>query len=277
VRSLGGRFGRGGPRRHPPLADRYDEGRVSTPLLEQLDDADVRLVNELLPWQCFTVDSHGRAFGRAAWEGKRNSPQPVPDPRILLFDERFGVAGKRVLEVGCFEGVHTTALCRLGADVVAVDARVENIVKTIVRCAFFGESPSVVPYNLDEAGPDDEHLLRADLCHHIGVLYHLVDPVAHLQTLGRTIGRGIMLDSHYAAPEDATDGYEVAGRAYRCMRYREGGRESAFSGMESFARWLLLDDIVGVLRASGFDRVDVVERRQERNGPRVLLFAERSG
>ena len=36
-------------------------------------------------------------------------------------------------EVGCFEGIHTIALCQLGAEVVAVDARIENTVKRIAR------------------------------------------------------------------------------------------------------------------------------------------------
>jgi SAM-dependent methyltransferase len=270
VRSLGRR-----PRR-PALADRYEEGRVATPLLERLSDEDVEVLNELLPWQCFTVDERGRPFGRPAREGKRTDPQAVPDPRILRFDERFGVAGRRVLEVGCFEGVHTTALCRRGADVVAVDGRIENVVKTIVRCAFFGESPTVLHCDLERVEEGDEDRLRADLCHHVGVLYHLTDPIGHLRMLGRTIGAGMMLDTHYALPDDALEEYAVDGQAYRFRRYEEGGRDDAFSGMEAYARWLLLDDIAAVLREGGFETVEVVEKRAERNGPRVLLFAEKS-
>jgi hypothetical protein len=41
------------------------------------------------------------------------------------------------------------------------------------------------------------------------------------------------------------------------------------------ARWLPLDDLTAVLRHAGFVDVDVVEERGERNGPRVLLFAQR--
>jgi hypothetical protein len=47
--------------------------------------------------------------------------------------------------------------------------------------------------------------------------------------------------------------------------------------MHAHSKWLLLDDLVEILRSlAGFDRVDVAEQREERNGPRVLIFAERS-
>jgi tRNA (mo5U34)-methyltransferase len=259
-------------RRRTAAQGRFDEARVATPFVDPLDDSDLERLNELLPWHCFTVDSHGRPFGRPAWSGKRVAPQQVPDPRIELFDRRFGLAGGHVLEVGCFEGVHTVALCRRAAKVTAVDGRVENVVKTVVRCAFFGEHPTVLTLDLERPG-EDAGLLKADVCHHVGVLYHLSDPVAHLQDLGRWIGRGLMLDTHYALPDQARDSYEAGGRSYAYRRYGESS--DPFSGMRSEARWLLLDDIVELLRSAGFASVEVVERREERNGPRALLFAER--
>jgi 2-polyprenyl-3-methyl-5-hydroxy-6-metoxy-1,4-benzoquinol methylase len=263
-------------RRRPGLQSRYDENRVHTPLVEQLSDADLEGLNELLPWQAFTVDSTGRPFGAAAFAGKRTEPQVVPDPRIVAFGERFGLADKHVLEVGCFEGIHTVALAQRAQRVTAIDARIENVVKTIVRSAFFGESPLVAVLDLeDPAG--GEHLLEADLCHHVGVLYHLADPVGHLQLLGRTIRRGLMLDTQYTLPEEATEQYEVGGRGYRYRAYREVGRADVFSGMEPVSRWLTLEDIEGVLKEVGFGTVEIVERRDERNGPRVMLFAEKTG
>jgi tRNA (mo5U34)-methyltransferase len=219
------------------------------------------------------VDSRGRRFGGVAGEGKRDKPQSIPDRRVLLLDRKFSLSDKHVLEVGCFEGVHTIALCRLAAQVTAVDARIENVAKTLVRCALYDAYPRV--FTLDVESSPDEEVLRADLCHHVGVLYHLSDPVTHLRRLGRWVSGGLMLDTHHATPEGATDVYKVDGRSYRHRRYGEHGRRDAFSGMRSHARWLLLDDIVALLEEAGFGDVEVVERRDERNGPRVLLFAER--
>ena len=260
-------------RRRTAAQGRFDEARVATPFVDPLDDSDLERLNDLLPWHCFTVDSHGRAFGRPAWSGKRVAPQQVPDPRIELFDRRFGLAGSHVLEVGCFEGVHTVGLCRLAGRVTAVDARIENVVKTIVRCAFFDQRPTVFAHDLERHDAAGE-LPVADLCHHVGVLYHLSDPVAPLARLGSRIRRGLMLDTHFALPGEAADGYESGGREYRFRRYGEPGRDP-FSGMLDHSKWLLLDDIVGELRRAGFDDVEVVERREERNGPRALLFAKR--
>ena len=261
--------------RKPKLAARYDERRQQIPGVELLSDGDLERLNELLPWHCFTVDSKGRPFGSPAWAGKRTEPEIIPDRRIGLFADRFQVADKHVLEVGCFEGVHTIALCDVAREVTAVDARVENVVKTIVRSAFFRRYPRVLTVDLErrDVPPD---LLAADVCHHVGVLYHLTDPVRHLLDLGRWVSRGIMLDTHYATPEQVDDEYEVDGERYRVLSYPESGRPDPFSGMHLHAKWLLREDIERVLRAAGFDTIEIVENRSERNGERVLLFAERT-
>ena len=258
----------------PALRKHYDDGRTRSKFVDELSGEDLQRVNELLPWRAFTVDAHGRGFGGTAWRGKRDTPGLIPDPRIERFHERFDLSDKHVLEIGCFEGIHTIALCRLAARVTAVDARVENVVKTIVRCAFFDERPRVFTYDVERDYNGDESV-HADLCHHVGVLYHLNDPVRHLRRLGEWIERGIMLDTHYAREEDATESYEVEGETFRYKRYRELGRGDVFSGVRPTSRWLLLPDIVTVLVAAGFDTVEIVETRDERNGPRALLFAER--
>jgi 2-polyprenyl-3-methyl-5-hydroxy-6-metoxy-1,4-benzoquinol methylase len=260
--------------RRPAARRRYDDGRVETPFVDSLADAELEQLNELLSWHCFTVDSHGRPFGRPAWSGKRADPQLIPDPRIERFHERFDLSGRHVLEVGCFEGVHTVALCNWAARVTAIDARVENVVKTVVRCAFFGVSPTVFTCDVERPA-DREELLKADFCHHVGVLYHLADPVAHLRRLGEWVGAGLMLDTHYARDEEATETYESSGGSYRFRAYRESGRADVFSGMQSQSRWLTLEDLIGVLSGAGFDAVDVAERRQERNGDRALIFASK--
>ncbi len=250
----------------------YAPGGIDAPALEALTDADLEELNALLPWNCFVVDRRGRRFGQAARTGKRDTPQPVPDPRIEALDRRFGLAGKSALEIGCFEGVHTSALCAAGAVVTAVDSRVENVVKTIVRCAFLGHRPSVYVCDVDDPA-DSRRLPEADVVHHVGVLYHLVDPVAHLKRIAALTRGVLMLDTHVARPEEATATLSSGGRDYPVRRYGEFGRADVFSGMSSHSNWLRLDDLTGVLRAAGLSDVEVVETRDERNGLRVLLYA----
>lgn len=244
------------------------------PFVDPLSDADLAELNRILDWNCFVADGQGRRFGSIAWAGKRTAPQAIPDPRIVGLDERFGLADKTVLEVGCFEGIHTIALAQRARAVTAVDGRLENVVKTIVRTAFFGLNPTVFKCDLEAPGPLGERL-RADVVHHCGVLYHLQDPVKHLQDLAELIGHGVMLDTHYSLPEEATAAYTVGGRTYRYKHYIESGHADVFSGLYAHSKWLLLDDLIGLLKAGGFTDVEVAETRAERNGPRVLLYARR--
>lgn len=258
----------------PRLRKRYDDGGTVAGFVERLSDEDLERLNDLLPWRCFTVDSLGRPLGGSAWRGKRVSPEPIPDPRIERFHKRFDLSDKHVLELGCFEGVHTIALCRLAERVTAVDARVENVAKAAVRCAFYDVTPRLFVYDAEGDDAADD-LIAADLCHHVGVLYHLHDPVRHLRGLGTRIARGIMLDTHYAEDAEADEEYEVDGERFRFRRYDEFGRGDVFSGMRPTSKWLRLEDISRLLSVAGFETVEVVETRAERNGSRVLLFAEK--
>jgi len=242
--------------------------------IDSLSDDDLVKLNALLPWNCFVADRHGRRFGNWAWPGKRSEPQVVPDRRILLMHERFNLSDKHVLEFGCFEGIHTIALSMYAKRVTAIDARIENVVKTIARSALFGYRPVVFTCNV-EAEVADLASIEADVACHIGVLYHLKDPVRHLSELSRFAKRGVLLDTHYAADEEAQNTYEVNGQVYRYKKYREAN-SSVFAGVYDHAKWLRLTDIVQILGATGFKPVEIVETRKERNGPRALVVAERS-
>jgi 2-polyprenyl-3-methyl-5-hydroxy-6-metoxy-1,4-benzoquinol methylase len=267
-------IGRRIPHRAPPPAPLhgYSDHRHEIRYVDPLSDEDLTRLNDLLPWKAFTVDRHGRRFGGSAWKGKRDDPQPVPDRRTLLLNERFRLADKHVLEFGCFEGIHTVGLLQYAAEVTAVDARIENVAKTMVRTALYGYHSRVFVHDVDRAAANYDDL-RADVLHHVGVLYHLKDPVRHLLELGRYIRMGLMLDTHYATEEAARQTYEVNGREYRYQLFQEQGRADVFSGLGDSSKWLALDTITGLLQESGFPHVEVVEKRDERNGPRVLLFA----
>jgi tRNA (mo5U34)-methyltransferase len=206
--------------------------------------------------------------------GKRDQPQAVPDPRIVSLHRRFDLESASVLEIGCFEGVHTAGLCHFSGEVTAIDGRVENVVKTIVRTAMYGFRPTVFLCDVEEAS-QASRLPEADVVHHVGVLYHLLDPAAHLVAIARLTRRVLMLDTHYAVQDDATSSYTSGGRTYRCRVYKEFGHADVFSGLSAHSRWLLLDDLVAILQRAGLANTEIVERRDERNGARVLLYASR--
>lgn len=239
-----------------------------------LSDNELMRLNGLLPWQAYTVDSNGGRFGNLAWRSKRESPSLLPDPRIVEMNKRFGLRDARILEIGCFEGIHTAGLCQYSHNVTAIDARIEHVVKTIVRCAMFGFHPTVFVYDV-ESQNGSKNLFEADFGHHVGVLYHLQDPVSHLHSFISLIKTGFMLDTHYANPDETDKVYRINGKEFHYKNYVEFGREEPFSGIYDHSKWLLLDDIISVVQKGGFNNIDIAEKRQEWNGPRVLLFASR--
>jgi tRNA (mo5U34)-methyltransferase len=251
------------------------EVRTATRHVDTLSDDELRELNGILRWHCFTVDGRGRRFGRRDRPGKRDTPQELPDRRLKILDDAFGLTGKHVLEVGCFEGVHTVGLCRLAATVTAIDSRVENVVKTIVRCGLFDTHPTVFKCDLDMP-TDVASLPQVDLLHHVGVLYHVVDPVSHLFDIATRVREGMMLDTHVARPGEDTMTYTARGKSYAYRHFREGGKGEVFAGMGDHAKWLSIETLLAVLHDAGFPETKVLENREERNGLRVLLLARRS-
>lgn len=111
--------------------------------------------------------------------------------------ERFNLRDKHVLEFGCFESMHTIGLSMYAKAVTAIDARIENVVKTMTRSAFFGYSPTFFTCNV-EAAMVGLASVAADVACHIGVLYQRKNPVRHLLILSTIIREGV-LDRHYAS------------------------------------------------------------------------------
>ncbi|WP_341909251.1 methyltransferase domain-containing protein [Polaromonas sp. YR568] len=250
-------------------------GHTPTPHVDNLDAEDLRRLNRLLPWRCFTLDSQGRKFGKAASLTKRGKPQTIPDRRITELDRRLPLQDLSVLEIGCFEGIHTVALAGYGAHVTAIDSRIENVAKTLVRSAAFGFNPQVFKCDVEQPA-DLAQLVATDVTIHIGVLYHLADPVIHLKRLLPLTRQSILLDTHYATPQEADRHYVVDGVSYPYKHYREGGRGDFFAGMFDHAKWLTLDTLKSLLQSSGFTDIDVAQLREERNGHRVLIYANRT-
>ena len=252
----------------------FDNGRVSSGVVERLSDDDLQRLNHLLPWKCFTVDLSGRRFGNRAWVGKREAPEIIPDVRIVKLDEIFGLKDKTVLEIGCFEGIHTIGLSQLSRATYAVDSRIENVVKTIVRTNLFGFRPVVTVCDVENESELDL-LPEIDVLHHVGVLYHLKDPVSHLINVLDKAKLGILLDTHYASEEMINDSYSSQRGKLQCYSYKEYGRDEVFSGMYDHAKWLLLDDVIGILSDAGFSDIEIFKNDKQRNGPRVTLYARK--
>ncbi|HXH22448.1 MAG TPA: DUF1698 domain-containing protein [Dehalococcoidia bacterium] len=237
----------------------------------ELTDQELDEINKMLDWHAGTLVD-GRLLGRLGVKpGKREAPAAIPDYRIVELDRRLGLRGKSVLEVGCFEGIHTVGLRMFTEDVTAVDIRPTNVVKTLARLSFHGTWAKVFRADVEALGVE---FGAFDLIFHCGVLYHLMAPVEHLIRIG-PMCRFLFLDTHVARNEPNIETVEVAGAIFRAARHGEGGWVDPFSGKGPYGVWLTWDSLQAALVCAGFHYIDVIEHREERNGPRVALLATR--
>ncbi|GJE78042.1 tRNA U34 carboxymethyltransferase [Methylorubrum suomiense] len=243
--------------------------------LDEIDDTTLDAFNKLLPWAAMTTDRRGRIVGGAWSNTKRANFGKLIDNRIREFDRFSPLKGKHVLEIGCFEGIHTLGCLLLGARVTGVDGRIENIVKTMARLWAYGQTTPLLFWDL-EGEPPYSLAQFWDVLHHIGVLYHLTNPVEHLDLVLPRTKQAIILDTHVAFDDEHVDGtYTVAGRIYRYQLQQEAHTVSPFAGLRDHAKWLRVEDLEDICRRHGFADIRRVEDRNERNGRRVLLWAFR--
>lgn len=243
--------------------------------VSELNDDELTSLNGLLPWGAPTTDEQGRALG-APWSlSKRAGVQPLRDKRHDEFEKIYPFDGKSVLEVGCFEGIHTISLASRGASVVAIDSRMENLLKTLARLWSYNYQAQVELWDLEKAKIPNRIPTEWDVLHHIGVLYHLSDPVSHLRTMLKKTKDAVILDTHIALDEASSNqSYLVDEKAFRYQRYGEKPSQP-FAGMEDHAKWLLLDDLKSLFAEEGFNDWRVASDRNERNGRRVTIWAFR--
>lgn len=235
----------------------------------EISDRDLGEINALLPWHAATMLG-ARLLGRlGVSRGKRTRPDSVPDRRIVWLNERLDLREKSVLEVGCFEGIHTLGLRLFSRDITAIDVRPANVVKTLARLSYHGADAKVFQADVERLG---SHFGHFDLMFHCGVLYHLTRPVEHLFAAAGMCSF-LFLDTHVAPEEDGREELEFRGVGYQGRYQGEGGWSDPFSGKAPRSFWLTEKSLLAALEAAGFSRVEFLERRAERNGPRVALLA----
>lgn len=236
---------------------------------EQLGD-----FQQCLDWQTGMRLSDGRVLGVP---GKRGNINPGTDLRVQTVAERLRPANKRILEVGCCEGIHTVQLSALCGQVVALEVRPRNICCALAR--LFVHGVRNVELMLKDVRELDDAFGRFDIVFHVGVLYHLSNPVEHIFRI-RDLADDMILDTHFCDDTTSFERSDITyqGKLYRSHVYRgEKGWRDAFSGLEPSSRWLHRDSLLELLDDAGFDSVEVIRQRIERNGPRICLLARRTG
>lgn len=237
-----------------------------------ITDQELEEINSLLPWYAGTRLPDGRILGRLnARSGKRDEPGKIPDKRIVRLNDEIPLGSLSVLEVGCFEGIHTVGLRRYCENVTAIDVRPVNVFKTLARLACHGTWAKVFQKDVQHFSERDGQF---DLVFHCGVLYHLLSPAEHIVSLGH-LAKHIFLDTHIARDEPRMEERHLGEVAYTGAYHDEGGWSDPFSGRDPLAFWLSQQSLLDLLAHAGFRELKIWEIREERNGPRISLVASR--
>jgi hypothetical protein len=234
-----------------------------------LSDKQLSDFQEVLPWSTAMRLPDGRVLGNP---GKRGTVSELHDFRVNLLAERFGEGRISVLELGSHEGIHTVRLARIAREVVAIEVRPQNVVCALARLFVHDvHNARLLLGDVRELTPD---IGRFDVLFHVGVLYHLDNPVEHLHRVA-PLAETLLLDTHYGVPGGRLPRFDVEweGARYEAYRYDEGGWRDPFSGVASTSAWLGKDALLEALRDTGFVDIEIVDDRSERNGERLTLLA----
>lgn len=267
-----------------PMAKSSDSVRGGIQLSESLAGLpaeEMERLSILLPWSSYnSID--GFRLGNAYNDKKRNKPTLLPDSIVAKLNDRRPLNGINCIESGCFEGQHSISLAFYGAKVYSFDARIENVIKSLVRVWAFSmqDRVSIDVLDLEKASVHERYrdLFSRDqslgLYHCRGVLYHLKNPIQYLEDVARLKPAAIYIHTQIATTEQAQETIASAYGEFRAYKYREKGRTAPFAGLEAYALWLTEDSLFFILRALGYGSIAFSNVVEERNGLRIELLAE---
>jgi 2-polyprenyl-3-methyl-5-hydroxy-6-metoxy-1,4-benzoquinol methylase len=257
---------------------KYDYKRVAC-----FDDDSFSKLDVMLPWSSYFYVDDVHSIGTPWSSRKRAEAQPFPDPTVAKLNTILPLKGLSILEVGCYEGHHTASLALHSNDVWAIDGRIENVIKTLVR-TWLSNCERNVTINLVDLETNNLSVALAqlgrtkpfDLIHHRGVLYHLSHPILHLRQCATICDKHLYLHTQIASDENANRDITIDGISYRIFEYKEPKIDvSPFSGITNYAYWLTKDSLLKALSDVGFTHVKIINLKNERNGPRIELLASK--
>jgi len=175
-----------------------------------------------------------------------------------------GMAGKRIVDLGCLEGGYTVEFARMGFEALGIEVRRNNF----AACEYV-RSHLNLP-NLHFARDDVwniEKYGKFDAIFCCGLLYHLDRPIEFLKMAARLCRRLIILNTHVAREEpnsnfvlgEMSEHEGVTGRWLREFDPassdldHEEIRWSSWGNPQSF--WPRQEYILDTLKKSGFDMI----------------------
>jgi SAM-dependent methyltransferase len=206
--------------------------------------------------------------------------RPRDAARLLGINDRLD--GMRVLELGPLEGAHTYQLEKLGAaSVLAIEANAEAFLKCLITKEITGLRTTTFMH-----GDFSEYLKEAnerfDLVFCCGVLYHMPDPLALIQSIAKITERCFVWThyfdrEHYPGPpREAGSDLRYPGVKLYALEYNDMHSDRFWGGNRPISVWLERDDILSAFRRAGFDKIDVIDEAPSHpNGACFSFVAQR--
>jgi tRNA (mo5U34)-methyltransferase len=169
--------------------------------------------------------------------------------RLARFPIPADLTGKRVLDIGAWDGWFAFEMERRGADVVAID-RWDNPRFREMRAAL-GSRADYRQMNVYELTP--ARLGRFDVVLFLGVLYHLKHPLLALERVC-SVTKGFAAVESFALTERFLPGMQV--EQYPLLKFFE---RDGFGGQ--FDNWFAATPqcLLGMCRTAGFARAELIE------------------
>ena len=224
---------------------------------------------KLVPWFSGTKLPDGRILGNAKLYETSNT-QPILDAALRYLP---GIEKMTGIELGCGEGAHTVNLAPLLKHLTCVEVRPANIVPLLTRLFVYDfKNVDVWMKDVSIAEPSWG---KFDVMFHMGLLYHFINPVAHLHSL-KGIAPRILMRTHYGRDSLTFPRTEIVheGKRYPAYVYREHGWKDPWSGVEPVSHWLSTEVLVGLLQEIGYQKVEVVADTTYSNLPLITLYGE---
>jgi len=239
----------------------------------KLSEPQYQEIQNALTWDMAERLPDGRILGSAE---KMGWIKEGPDHKVSFLAQRLDMKDMTVLELGSYEGDLTVQMARISKFVTGVEVRPSNIICALTR-AFVHDIANVRFLMADVQEIDDTSFGTFDLLFHAGLLYHFINPVDHMFGACK-IADTLLLNTHYY---DEYLGFERSdivrdGVTYKAALYKEYGMEERLSGVTEYSRWLFKEDLINLVRAVGYDEIEIAKDEKTKSGPKITLLARRS-
>ncbi|MFZ5523880.1 MAG: class I SAM-dependent methyltransferase [Pseudomonadota bacterium] len=196
---------------------------------------------------------------------------PLSKPPLIALNEIFPLKGKNVIEFGPFDGYQTSGLCSLGANVTAIEARADNVIKTQAALVAAGNKAKIV---IDDFHNSAKYG-RFDLVFAHGVYYHSVAPFVFLQNL-ILLSDNIFLGGFCATDELPINDWSTLthkNELYRVKQYIETTGYTA--GINNIAYFFHAEDLMKFFSIQGLKITLLSDEQRVVTAGRFIRFLAR--